>query len=351
MSFINENIIKLIDKKNVFKYYFTLLRKYKNKQKIIYFLTPTHGNLGDQAIAYTSLQYMKDKFIEHEIIEVYYEDTYKYMKYIKKVMNKGDFIVLHGGGNMGNHYIWEEEARRSIIQYFNEYPIISFPQTIYFSKDENGYKELEISKNIYSKHKNLTLLAREDLSYKTMKEHFIYNNVIKCPDIVLYFMNKLNFENNKKDYIMTCLRNDKECNVPKYQTKKLIEELNTKFNKVVVTDTIIDEKVCKEDREGRLMSIWKEFNNSKLVITDRLHGMIFAAITKTPCIATKSLDHKVIESYKWIKDLNYIRLVDSIEFDNIESIIDELLQIDTYNEISFEEKHFNKILDYINNVI
>lgn len=108
-----------------FIYYFRFA-KYKNSRKIVYMLTPTHGNLGDQAIAYASYRYLEDNFEDYEIIEVNFKDTYRYAKVLKKILNKDDLIFLHGGGNMGNHYIHEEEARRFIIENFSDNRIISF---------------------------------------------------------------------------------------------------------------------------------------------------------------------------------------------------------------------------------
>ena len=87
-----------------------------------------------------------------------------------------------------------------------------------------------------------------------------------------------------------------------------------------------------------------KFYNSKVVITDRLHGMIFCAITKTPCIVTRSLDHKVIESYKWIKNLNYIRLVEGLDFDKINPIIEELSNLEKFDELDFDKLYFDKLI-------
>lgn len=50
-----------------------------------------------------------------------------------------------------------------------------------------------------------------------------------------------------------------------------------------------------------------------MVITDRLHGMIFAAITGTPCIAFDNISKKVSGVYKWIESLEYIKVVNSFE--------------------------------------
>ena len=49
-------------------------------------------------------------------------------------MSPYDIVVLIGGGNMGTHYIWEEEKRRTVVQSFPLAPILSMPQTMFFEK-------------------------------------------------------------------------------------------------------------------------------------------------------------------------------------------------------------------------
>ena len=56
----------------------------------------------------------------------------------------------------------------------------------------------------------------------------------------------------------------------------------------------------------------REFAASELVITDRLHGMIFAAVTETPCIVLNSRSHKIRGCYEWLKKLGYIRFLNDI---------------------------------------
>ena len=57
----------------------------------------------------------------------------------------------------------------------------------------------------------------------------------------------------------------------------------------------------------------QEFCGAKLVITDRLHGMIFAAVSETPAIVIRNYNHKVSGSFEWIKSLPYIKYADSVE--------------------------------------
>lgn len=351
---LKQSIFNLIGEKNVRKIQYQLslkdLKRYdymKNKKKILLFLVPGHGNLGDHAIAYAAIRYFKDKLPNYEIIEVNFKETYKYGKALKRIVNDDDLVFILGGGNMGNQYLWEENIRRNVITRFKNTKVISLPQTIYFTDDEDGKIEFEQTKKIYNDNKNLLLVAREDKSYSIMKRNFDNCNIIKCPDIVFYLNEKLDITNLKREQIMTCLRKDKETYLSIESKQEFINELNKSYKNVVETDTVVNRNVNQIERENELFRIWKEFYKSKVVITDRLHGMIFCAITKTPCIVVRSLDHKITESYKWIKDLNYIKLIDKLEFKEIQPIIDEFINLKNIDQFDFDNIYFNSMLNEI----
>lgn len=351
---MSKKVIKnIIGEKNITKIkilqgykYINKFKKFKNNKKIIYMLVPSHGNMGDQAIALATLKYLEDNFSEYNIIEVYREDTYKYSKAIKKIINDNDLIILHGGGNMGNLYPVEEKDRRFIIRLFPNNKIISMTQTISFSDNLEGKNELLKTKNIYNSHNDLILIAREKTSYKIMRNELEKNNIILNPDIVFYLNNMYKPQEDKRNRIMTCLRSDKE-SVLGNEKNYFIEQLNNCYEEVFNYDTVIKKVVTKDIREKELKKMFEEFLQSKVVITDRLHGMVFAAITKTPCIVTKSLDHKVTGTYEWIKDLNYIKLVDNLEFQNIKPLIDELQKLKEYNKIDLNTDYFYKLKEKI----
>lgn len=357
MRILKEQLLRKLNKTQInniqnfisFRHY-NKFKQYKNKKKIIHILTPLHGNMGDQAIVYATNLYLKEKFNDYEIIEIYRRDIYKYIKPIKKIVNSDDLIVLIGGGNIGNLWIDEERDRRFIIKNFTHNKIISMPQTISFTSDLYGKEELSITKEIYNKNKNLILVSREKKSYKLMKEAFIDKNIMLNPDIVLYLNNRIDTDKFERKYIMTCLRNDKE-GVLGNDKNYLITELNKKYGQVINYDTVITRRVMKEDREEELNEMFNKFLKAKVVITDRLHGMVFCAITKTPCIVTKSLDHKVTGTYEWIKELNYIKLVDKLEFNKVEALIDELTNLNELNHIDFEKKYFNDLTKNLKKII
>ena len=106
---------------------------------------------------------------------------------------------------------------------------------------------------------------------------------------------------------VSCLRRDVEGIYSENDKKEIYELLNRRFNgDVLITDTIKDYKINTIDRLTELNKMWEIIANAQLVITDRLHGMIFAALIGTPCIILNTYNHKLRGQYEWIKDLNYI---------------------------------------------
>jgi pyruvyl transferase EpsI len=60
-----------------------------------------------------------------------------------------------------------------------------------------------------------------------------------------------------------------------------------------------------------------------MVVTDRLHGMIFAAITNTPCIAMGNINGKVKSVYEtWLSNNQYVKYANNV--DEFEQMLKEL---------------------------
>ncbi|MFD1910467.1 polysaccharide pyruvyl transferase family protein [Paenibacillus rhizoplanae] len=60
------------------------------------------------------------------------------------------------------------------------------------------------------------------------------------------------------------------------QDKKVIQEYTSKhYSNTTFTDTCILRSVSLEDRDHELNTLWNQFKEAEVVITDRLHGMIF----------------------------------------------------------------------------
>lgn len=302
------------------------LLKSRNQKRIYVLSVPYHGNLGDQAIAYAQVEYLKSIEPKSAVIEVYMPDVKFFFNRIKRTIKPAECICIHGGGNMGNQYQIEEDIRRKIIEQFPNNNVISFPETIYFTKDSEGQREFKITKEIYNKHKQLTIVGREQISYDLMKESFVKNNVIFTPDIVLY-LNKQDKQIERKN-VFICLRSDVEGIISKEVKENLISTIQRDYKNVTIGDTVVKHNIQNKDREYELERIWNEFRQAKVVVTDRLHGMIFAAITGTPCVVLNNYNHKVAGEYEWIKDLQHIKLINEV---NVEDIIDQVNKLYQFN--------------------
>ncbi|MCI1858743.1 MAG: polysaccharide pyruvyl transferase family protein [Sporolactobacillus sp.] len=287
------------------------IAKLKKEKKLLVLQTPNHGNLGDQAIAYAQEMYLKNNFDSFYYIEIPFCDVIRKIKYIKLILNKRDIIFIHGGGNLGDIYFREELVRRLIIKSFHRNNIISFPQTFFFSNSLIGKIELLKSRIVYRRNQNLTILAREKKSYELMKQQFTANEIMLVPDIVLTL--KIEKKNKYRSGILMSLRNDSEQDIDRWYIFNLIRTLINRNEKITYADTVVNGKVCRDDRVTKLKKIWSVFSSSEVVITDRLHGMIFAAITCTPCIAFNNNNHKIKYSYKsWLYKSPYIYFCDEL---------------------------------------
>ena len=270
-------------------------------------LTPEHGNLGDQAIALAETTLLKEIGID------YYEITGKALKSISKArafsaMN--GFPIIMNGGYLGTIWPSSEKTFRNIIEANPDSTIIMLPNTIYYDDSETGRSDFKKSKEVYNAHKSLYLYAREQTSYDIMKD--AYANVKLIPDIVLSFVPKCS--SVKRSGCVTCLRSDREKTLTDVQAAALNDQISELFGDNVLHSDMISERssIPVSEREAVLQQKFEQFASAELVITDRLHGMIFAAITNTPCIVLGSMSHKVRGCYEWIKDLDYIRFVDNV---------------------------------------
>lgn len=84
--------------------------------------------------------------------------------------------------------------------------------------------------------------------------------------------------------------------------------------------------ISRSERYQQLQACLDIIAKSSLMVTDRLHGVIFAAITGTPCIAISNNNHKILGIYQWLQAYQWIRYCQDVyEFNEI---LSEIQQID-----------------------
>ena len=263
------------------------------------------------------------------------------MKIITKKIKKDDIIVLGGGGNFGDLYPRYEAIRRIIIKKFHN-QIIIFPQTIDYTDTRYGRREKEKSIAIYNR-PNVIICAREKKSYCEMKK--LYSKVILVPDIVFYLNNMFYSKTLKSKTIGICLRNDKESVLIEAQKKELLNSIANKYS-VSLLDTISPCKnIDSSNRHDLLNKKMKEFANCALIVTDRLHGMIFSILNHVPCLFIDNSNKKISGVYDTIK--NYTRGVYNISNVDVSSIMKLIeLNFDKYSYIDNTDI-YNKLKDLI----
>lgn len=282
------------------------------KNKVILMDTPSGVNLGDHAIVLAEQQEL-DKFgiATYELTNMqiqYRENLYA------KITPMNQYILIPGGGFLGALWPDEEERFRRIIQAFKRQKIIVFPQTVTFDlTTREGKKYLEESQRIYSSHPDLTIFVREKRSYAFMQQYFPKVKCAMVPDIVT-LLNVPDTRRVRKG-ILFCMRNDVEKALDTTAQKEMIATVQMQYpsEKITFTDTVIDHNVKPTDREMEVDKKLAQFSGAKLIVTDRLHGMVFAAITNTPCIAMSNSNGKVKSVYEWIKGNDYIRFANSVD--------------------------------------
>ena len=301
--------------------------------------TPHHANIGDLAIAYAEEKMIKELFPNKKLYIMQEEKLDICAKRVKKYIKDEDIILLHGGGNIGDTYVTPEKGRREIILTYPNNKIIIFPQTAYFENQE----ELNISKKIYNSHNNLIIMAREKKSYNFMKKHFYNAKVYLTPDIV---MSLKETSYKKRNGVLLMFRRDKEKTLKNETFDYILDYIKEHFDSYKISDMNIGTKpvnnISEKKRKEILGNKFKELQSARLVITDRLHGMIFSAITETPCVVFDSLTHKIVESYDWLEDLGYIQICDNIN--NLENCIKK---VTTFSPCIYNNEFAEKIISNI----
>ena len=307
-----KKIIEIMFNLNLFFYHNT------HKPKIVLLLTPQYLNFGDHGIAVEERKLLKRLCPDKKILEINYTFYQFWPNIVKNIINDEDTIVITGGGYMGDLCLQLQLSVNEIFKTYSKYKIILAPQTIYFKEEQS--EALKQFKRLLTHHGNVYVFAREENTIHLLTEIFGLNYGTQCalmPDLVLFLNASHLYSKKRKNNIGLCIRNDHE--------RTITDETLAEIKKQLAAGP---QKICKIKMAYNHVEIpiWisnlfvrkklKQYANKDLIITDRLHGMIFAAITGTPCIVFDNVSKKISGVYRWIQTLDYIKLVNNLsEFD------------------------------------
>lgn len=253
---------------------------------------PNHSNVGDAAIWLGELAYFRTL----SGARIRYTCDYKTYdpEALRRLMPVGT-IVLHGGGNLGDLWPHLQHFREKVIQDFPDYPIIQFPQTIFF-QDAAG---LDCFGELARSHSDFVLLVRDARSYQTGHE-YLGMRTIRCPDMA-FCMGALSRPVEPSKEVVWLWRTDKEAPdtnpargsrlldvLPEdwlQESTSLSMRLRNLLARHVGSSVLIPRIIASLDSRiaaHRVARGAAQLSRGKVLVTNRLHGHILAVLLGIP---------------------------------------------------------------------
>lgn len=308
--------------------------KLKPGRRAFIFLAADYGNIGDIAISAAQKQYLESTLTNYEVMSIPISQTRFVLNSIKKQVKVNDLVTIIGGGNMGGVYPDIEDLRQLVIKSFPSNRIVCFPQTLDWDDSAKSKRALKTIVKSYAKHPDIHIFARESITQAKLIDLFIkYNsvNIGLVPDIVMSATaDSLGATDSlEPSSILRCLRDDKEVALSAAQYAVIDKALADTGQKIEKTDTHaggsqLDEPHCAKLLADKL----SQFRSAKLVITDRLHGMILCLLSGTPCLVLPNSNHKIRQTQlDWLRDHPRLIFLELEEINNIGDSINKLLSV------------------------
>ena len=287
---------------------------------------PYHPNVGDSLIALAALDFLKKS--GHKL-----SYSCSMFTYDDREIPETTLIVFNGGGNFGD--LWRPytaDFRNKIIRRFPNHHYLVLPQSVCY-KDEDF---LEEEVKLYSAcGKNITICARDKVSYDFLKEHFTQNTIVLVPDMAFVTNSKYLKCQENNGRILFLRRKDKEIKestkygiVPKeaeirdwptmekysklyefyYRANRYIERKNIHIPNFLkkIENKIWQKFILPYNRKDGI----KFVNRYDIVYTTRLHVAIIAVLLNKQVYFFDNSYGKNSALYNtWLTDFENIKLI------------------------------------------
>ncbi|MBD1809594.1 polysaccharide pyruvyl transferase family protein [Microcoleus sp. FACHB-SPT15] len=326
---------------------------------------PAHPNIGDHLIWLGEIFYLTN-VLKTKISYAASTKDFSDLE-MQKRLGKSP-IVFHGGGNLGDLYGGSQKFRERIIEQHKDRPIIILPQSIYFADQVN----LVEAARSFNSHPNLTLFVRDNYSYEIAQQYFDNCQIIKAPDMAFHMVNLplVSFSRVPNKSILYHCRQDPESNqlfspesmnlsdlivedwtsyiyqnqyykkIPKpWRLSRTLEGLRQ--GTVIPKEWMFRQKWIYYSSHSRAFNTMHnpslhyqslrymhngvyQFQQYRLIITNRLHGHILCTLMKIPHVFLPNSYYKNEEFYKaWTYSVPFCRFVKNPS--QVSSAVQELL--------------------------
>jgi pyruvyl transferase EpsO len=216
--------------------------------------------------------------------------------------------------------------KKQVIMSYPDNKIIIFPQTVFYENEKNLKNDIQL----FNSHKNLTICARDKISYEILKKHFTAN-ILLVPDMAFCIPPEslLQYKKTSIRKNLFIKRKDKEFN-PSYNYEEfenkcdiadwyadsnpaflylqeflqVNQRLNGKFAEFIdfYANTTFKDYMIKEGVE--LLSKYEK------IYTTRLHCAILCCLLDKPVFIFNNSYGKNKNFYEtWLKEIEEVRLL------------------------------------------
>lgn len=287
---------------------------------------PYHSNIGDILIWLGEQTFLKE--LPGKCLGQHSKETFDFSP-----IPSDCSILLHGGGNFGDIWRDHQEFRLKVIQSYPDNNIIIFPQTIHYESYELFANDVEIMNN----HRHLTVCARDNNSFKILKEKSFTGTILVLPDMAFCIhpnelLSTVTVKPPLKDNLLL-VREDKEIN-----SKTRIRELVSKYTmsdwpQIMESSDMAFQYMRRHDREEidaffindffpRRIKEGAEFVLSfNKVCSTRLHVAILRLLLGLPVQIIDNSYGKNLSFYNtWLMDINLVEVPTGEELKDLEII-------------------------------
>lgn len=289
----------------------------------VYLDLPYHPNIGDTLIWEGTKKFLKT--LPYKCLYYASKDSFRYRKLPKNVI-----ILLHGGGNFGDLYRLHSEFRKKIIKLYPDNKVVILPQTVFYE----DMSLLQSDVDFYAAHPNVTICAREQVSFNFLTENF-KNQVLLLPDMAFYLDLKKYKVFEDENRVLYLKRTDKElvnANMEKIPANSEQHDWPTYENHYGEFDMVerfthllrIIFKICGlRDRILARLEDWKRnwyyrrkyvqmgvsfLSPYHTIYTTRLHVLILGVLLAKEIYLINNTSGKVVNFYNtWLNELDSIK--------------------------------------------
>jgi exopolysaccharide biosynthesis predicted pyruvyltransferase EpsI len=273
---------------------------------------PNHHNVGDPALYLGTL-----RALDRVKVKVTYRcqhNTYSQNALARELDRGTNVILINGGGNLGDQY-QQQTARERVLSDFPDVQTIQLSQSIWFQRPEN----LKAFAHLVRRHKALTVLLRDEVSLETSMSLLGADSRL-CPDMA-FGLGHLERPVSPSTDIVWLKRRDRESadqeNGPPSDTDtpQPIDWVTAPPEEAVGGRggaALLRANSWLSARVGRHSSLWRPLATTfqplaarrvqfgcrmlsagRVVVTDRLHGVVLSVLMGIPVVAVDDANQKV----------------------------------------------------------